>query len=389
MQQFTRLSILAPYKRNMQDLRQFFTEQHFIETVPEGTYEPMQWGANINYAIGDDFDWEEADIVIVGCGGYDSDADNSGPDAIRAELYRMYGWHSNIKIADAGNILKGAKTRDTLAALRTVLAELHQAGKTVLLLGGPHDLTMQQYEAFKKSEQLIHATVTDMLIDMDDTEEVTSRSFLMDMLTGQPNFIRHYNHIGFQSYYVHPKILETLDRLRFDFYRLGVVREHMEDMEPVLRSSHMYSFDINAIRHGDAPANINGSPNGFTGDEACQLMRYAGMAPHLSSVGIYGYNPADDMHNMTARQMAQMIWYFIDGCYIRKNEAVLTDREEYFSFSVNFTENDTIFLKSKRTNRWWMQMPDGSFIPCSYKDYQLASTGDIPERWLREQERLV
>lgn len=373
----------------MQDLRQFFTEEHFIETVPEGSYESPQLGANISYAIGDDFDWEDADIVIVGCGGYDNSADNSGPDAIREELYRMYGWHTGVKVADAGNILQGAKQRDTLAALRTVLAELHQAGKIVLVLGGPHDLTMQQYEAFKKSEQVIHATVTDMLIDMDDAEEVSSRSFLMDMLTGQPNFIRHYNHIGFQSYYVHPKILETLDKLRFDFYRVGVVREHMENMEPVLRSSHMYSFDISAIKHSAAPSNVYGSPNGFEGDEACLLARYAGMATKLSSMGIYGYNHEHDVHNMTARQIAQMAWYFIDGCLVRKNEAALTETDEFFSFSLEFSGNDTIFLKSKRTNRWWMMMPDGSYIPCSYSDYQTAAAGDIPERWMREQERLV
>lgn len=373
----------------MQDLRQFFAETHFIETVPDGTYEPMQLGANISYAIGDSFDWEDADIVIVGCGGYTDDADNTGVDAIRAELYKMYGWHTGVKVADAGNILKGAKQRDTLAALRAVLTELQQAGKTVIVLGGPHDLTMQQYEAFRKNERVINATVTDMLIDMEDGEELTERSFLMDILTGQPNFIRHYNHIGFQSYYVHPRILETLDKLRFDFFRLGVVREHIEDMEPVLRSTHMYSFDINAIRHAAAPANINGSPNGFTGDEACQLIKYAGMGTHMTSLGIYGYNPQHDVHNMTARQVAQMLWYFLDGFYVRKNEAALTEQEEYFTFNVRFTEVDTMFMKSKRTNRWWMQLPDGSFVPCSFKDYQMAGTGDIPERWLREQERLV
>lgn len=373
----------------MQDLRQFFTETHFIETVEEGTYEPMQLGASIAYAIGDDFHWEDADIVIVGCCGYDAEADESSPDKIRHELYKMFNWHLGIKIADAGNIIKAARPRDTIAALRTVLAELKEAGKTVIVLGGPHDLTMQQYEAFRKAKQLIHATVTDKLIDMDETEEVSERSFLMDMLTGQPNFIRHYNHIGFQSYYVHPRILETLDKLRFDFFRLGVVREHMEDIEPVLRSSHLYSFDMSAIKHCDAPANENASPNGFSGDEACQLVRYAGMGTNMSSLGIYGYNAANDIENVTARQIAQMLWYFIDGYHVRKSEAALTETDNFFRFSVTFTDNDSIFLKSKRTNRWWMQMPDGSYIPCSYKDYQTAAAGDIPERWLREQERLV
>lgn len=376
----------------MQDLRHFFAETHFIETRA-GQYQPLQWGANIQYPIADDFDWEDADIVIIGCGEQRGENETSryseAPDHIREELYKLYSWHPGIKIADAGNIRKGATIADTRAALRTVLHELEQAGKTVIVLGGSHDLTLQQYEAFKKSEKMIHASVADMLIDLDETEAVNANSFLMDMLTQQPNFVAHYNHIGFQSYYAHPRMIETLDKLRFDFFRLGKVRDHIEDMEPVLRNSNLFSFDISAVKYCDAPVNKNGSPNGFTGDEACVLTRYAGMGTHLSSMGIYGYKPEDDMNSMTARLISQMIWYFIDGFVVRKNEAALTEKDEFITFHVAFTDNDTIFLKSKRTNRWWMKLPNQSFVPCSYKDYLSASSDEIPERWLREQERLI
>ena len=75
------------------------------------------------------------------------------------------------------------------------------------------------------------------------------------MLTGEPNFIRHYNHIGFQSYYIHPKMLETLDKLRFDCFRVGHVKETIEEMEPVLRNSQMLSVDISAIASGYVPGN--------------------------------------------------------------------------------------------------------------------------------------
>jgi hypothetical protein len=113
------------------------------------------------------------------------------------------------------------------------------------------------------------------------------------------------------------------------------------------------------------------------------------MSDQLSSFGIYGYDPKKDRYRMTAKLIAQMIWYFIDGYQIRKTEAQLTDHEEFVEFHVTFTSNDTIFLKSKRTNRWWMKLPNNMFVPCSYNDYQLASKNEIPERWLREQERLV
>ena len=376
----------------MQDLLSFFEPKHFIEKQQPGIYEPLQWGANIQCATAEGFDWELADLVIVGCderrGANKSSTQNSA-DAVREHLYKLYHWQSAIKIADAGNIRMGATLDDTRAALLTVLQEIHAAGKLAIVIGGSHDLTLQQYEVFKKAEQMINVSVADMLIDLAEAEDITADSFLMNMLTEKPNFITHYSHMAFQSYYAHPRMLETLDKLRFDFFRLGKVREHIEDMEPVLRTSSLFSFDISAIKYSEAPVNTDGSPNGLSGEEACVLTRYAGMSNELSSFGIYGYDAAKDVHNMTARLISQMLWYFVDGYLVRKTEAHITEREEFMVFNVAFTDNDTIFLKSKRTNRWWMRLPNQSYVPCSYNDYLVASNDDIPERWLREQERLL
>jgi arginase family enzyme len=376
----------------MQDLRPFFASRHFAGTT--GTrYNALQWGAQIAHATDESFDCSDADIVLVGCGerrGEDMEHGfSAAPDAIREQLYRLYNWHPGVRIYDAGNILQGASADDTRAALRIVLEELHRAGKTVIVLGGSHDLTLQQYEVFKRSETVVNAAIVDMLVDLEESEETNAHSFLMDMLTGSPNYIGHYSHIGFQSYYVNPVMLETLDKLRFDFFRLGRVREHMEDMEPVLRSSSLFSFDMNAIKYSDAPMNKTGSPNGFRGDEACMLTRYAGMSDRMRSMGIYGYDESKDRDQMTATLIAQMIWYFVDGYMVRQNEAELSDKNEFIEYHLQFTGNDILFIKSKRSNRWWMQLPDGSYEPCSYADYLQASENDIPERWLRVQERSV
>ncbi|MBD0279751.1 MAG: arginase, partial [Flavisolibacter sp.] len=43
--------------------------------------------------------------------------------------------------------------------------------------------------------------------------------------------------------------------------------------------------------------------------------------------------------------------------------------------------------QSKRTGRWWMQLPDKQYIACSHNDYLQASQNEIPERWLRIHER--
>ena len=377
----------------MQDIRMFFEEEHFIETTAYNAYQPMQLGSHIKCATKKGFDWEDAEIVIVGCGEWrgaavDVEYCNSA-DAVREEFYKMYYWHQAIKIADAGNVRQGASVEDTRAALLTVLSEIHNAGKIALVIGGSHDLTLQQYEVFKKAGKHAVVALADMLIDLDEQETVTSGSFLMDMLTASPNFITHYSHIAFQSYYAHPKMLETLDKLRFDFFRLGKVRENIEEMEPVLRSSNMLSIDMNVVRHCDAMAVPEGSPNGLTGEEICQLTRYAGMATELTSLGIYNYRSEFDQDRMTAKLLSQMMWYFVDGYLVRKNEVKITERDEFILFDVAFTEIKTTFLKSKRTNRWWMALPNQIFVPCSYNDYLIASSDSIPERWLREQERLV
>ena len=331
-----------------------------------------------------------ADLVLVGCeeerGIARGRREPGGPNAIREQFYQLFYWHHDIKLADVGNIRAGATLNDTYAALKTVLRELTAIGKTVVVLGGSHDLTLAQYYTYSDKKHIVEATGVDALIDLDIHSQHRSDNFLMEMLTGEPNYIHHYNHIGFQSYYVHPHMLETMDKLRFDCFRLGSVKDNIEEMEPVIRNSHLFSFDINAIANAFAPANLL-SPNGFNGEEACILMRYAGLSPNVNTVGIYGYMAGKDKDRLTARQVSHMLWYLIDGKSRGRREAALSDRDFFVEYHTAFAEVETTFLQSKKTQRWWMQLPDNKYIACSYKDYLLASSNEIPERWLRAQER--
>jgi arginase family enzyme len=291
-----------------------------------------------------------------------------------------------VQIADIGNINSGASLNDTYAAAKTVIAEMIAANKTVVILGGSHDLTLAQYGAYVQKEQIIEASCVDAFINLNMETRLRSENFLMEMLTGEPNFIRHYNHIGFQSYFVHPNILQTMDRLRFDCFRVGVVKDALEEMEPVIRSSNMLSIDMSAMAHAYAPANRT-TPNGLSGEDICTLTRFAGLSENLSTLGIYGYNAKNDLYELTAIQAAQMIWYFIDGKSKSKTEAAIKDRHQFTEYHTTISETDTVFLQSKKTGRWWMQLPNQKFIACSGTDYQLAIHSEIPERWLRAQER--
>lgn len=353
-------------------------------------YRDGQIGTRI-HAYEEEFpDLESAEIVLVGCnetrGSWQLLSEISAPDSIRHQFYSSYFWHQDIQIADIGNIKQGAQLNDTYAALRTVVNEMVTLGKTVVILGGSHDLALAQYGGYADKKKLIEAVSIDALIDINLDSHNRNENFLMEMLTGEPNYIRHYNHIGFQSYYVHPRMLETMDNLRFNCYRLGNVKESMDEMEPVIRNCQMLSFDICAIAHAYAPS-ANLSPNGFNGEEACLLMRYAGLSPSISSIGIYGFIADHDKDQLTAKQIGQMLWYFLDGRSRGQREAKLDEKDSFNEYHTAFAEVETTFLQSKKTGRWWMQLPDKKFIACSYKDYLMASSNEIPERWLRAQER--
>ena len=353
-------------------------------------YRDTQLGKHIKANEGSLPDISKADMVLIGAGecrggGYALNG-HEAANAVRAALYSLYYWHTQVSIVDLGNVKLGHSIQDSYAALRTVISELLLQNKKVVIMGGSHDLSLAQYHAYTSIPTLVNAVVVDAKIDLDLEARLPADHFLEELFTGLPNHLNHYAHIGFQSYFMHPHMLETIDKLRFDCYRLGKVREDIEEMEPAIRDSHMMSFDISAIQNAQAPANLI-TPNGFNGEEACILMQYAGMSWKTSTIGLFGYQAELDNNGLTAIQMAQMIWYVIDGIQKGKKEAPLSDAERFKEFHIAFSDIETNFLQSKTTGRWWMQTHNNQWAPCSYKDYLVASNNEIPERWLRALER--
>lgn len=375
---------------SLQTLIDFLDPVNIAQISNDEGFKDTQLGKHI--AVYDESfpDITDADMVLVGCGemrgaGMQFTNTNS-PDWVRSEYYKLFYWHTAVKVADLGNVKCGATLQDSYAALRTVVSELIEQGKKVIILGGSHDTTLAQYHAYGSLNKIIDAVCVDARIDLDMDSVLPADLFLVEMFTGMPNHLKHYTHMGFQSYFMHPDMLETIDKLGFDCYRVGKVKEAIEEMEPAIRNSDMFSFDIAAIQHAHAPAN-HITPNGFNGEEACTLLQYAGMSHHCSSIGIYGYIPEQDTHQLTAKQISHMLWYVMDGINKGKQEASLDNRSEFNEFTMAFAEVETVFLHSKRTGRWWMQLHDGKYVACSYQDYLIACKNDIPERWLRAAER--
>ena len=307
-----------------------------------------------------------------------------------------------MRVADLGNIMAGHSSDDTYFALQTVVDNLIRNNIVPIIIGGSQDLSYAQFLGYKNLEQTINIVSIDSVFDLGNPEEnISNTSYLGKIILYQPNFLFNYSNIGYQSYLVDQNSVEMMTKLYFDAYRLGEVRDKIEETEPIIRQADMLTFDIKAIKHSDAPANSFASPNGFYAEEACQMMRYAGMNDKLSSVGIYEINPEFDEHGKTSHLAAQMIWCFMDGFYQRKNDFPSKNNVNYLQFHVVMQDEkqEINFYKSKKSDRWWMEIPypphkDSKFerhtlMPCSYKDYELALSGEIPDRWWKTYQKLI
>ncbi len=320
------------------------------------------------------------------------------PDRIRKHLYSLFQGPFRLQIADLGNIRRGNQVSDTFYAVKQVVAWLIKNKITPVIIGGSQDITYANYQAYEELGQIINLVAIDACFDIGirKDEKTNHRNYLSTILTHQPNYLFNYVNIGYQSYFVDQDAIELMEKLYFDAFRLGVVRKDMEEVEPIVRNADMVSFDISSVRQPDAPGNANASPNGFTGEEACQIIRYAGLSDKLSSIGFYEVNPSLDRGDQTSHLVAQMIWYFLDGYFHRKNDMPDRNRKdagEYIKYVVSIKDfKDAItFYKSKKSDRWWMEVPYPAglhqkyerqfLVSCSYKDYLAACQDEMPEKW--------
>ena len=309
-------------------------------------------------------DIEGYHLAILGVGEERGSVLNDGtgkaPDTIREKFYNLKSSGHSYKIVDLGNLKLGHTLADTYAAVSSILIELHKEKILPIVLGGSQDLTFAQYLAYEKLEETVNIVSVDSSFDLGTTDQpVNSASYLGKIVLHEPNFLFNFSNIGYQTYFVGNDQIELMNRLYFDAYRLGQVRNDLEDVEPIVRNADIFSFDISAIRQSDAPGNGNATPNGFYGEEACKIVRYAGMSDKLSSFGIYEINPLFDNHDQTSQLAAQMIWYFIDGFYNRKNDVPLKNKAGFVRYRValNKEDREIIFYKSEKSERWWMEVP--------------------------------
>lgn len=357
-------------------------------------------GSKVAFHTDKDFpDLNKIRIAVIGVlenRGDENTAANVDLFPIRKELYSLFPGNWNVSIADLGDILAGNSTADTYFALRKVTAALIKRKIIPIVIGGSQDLTYALYRAYDELEQMVNLVSIDSKFDFGkEKDEISCDSYLTKIIIEEPNNLFNYCNIGYQTYYNSQEEVDLVEKLFFDAYRLGEISGNIAIAEPVFRDADLVSVDLNSIKSSDSGNFTTFTPNGFNGKEICSLSRYAGISDKVSLFGIF--NHSGSKHESVL--IAQIIWYFIEGFHYRSNEYPFGNKDSYIKYMVPLEEDELVFYKSDKTDRWWIEIPfiSGShnklkrntLLPCSYDEYLEACNQEIPERWWKAQRKNI
>ncbi len=362
-------------------------------------FSSQQLGSKVAFHTAEDFpDLDKIKIAIIGV--LDNRGDSTQTEEvdlshIRKELYCLFPGNWDASIADLGNILAGNDVSDTHFALRKVVASLIKKKIIPIVIGGSQDLTYPLYRAYDELEQMVNLVSIDSKFDFGkESDAVSTSSYLTKIIIEEPNNLFNFCNLGFQTYNNSQEEIDLIDKLFFEAYRLGEISNTITLSEPVFRDADLVSLDLTSVKSSASGNFTSFSPNGFSGKEICALSRYAGISDKVSLFGIFNHNNSPQESVL----VAQIIWYFIEGFHYRSNEYPFGSRENYIKYIIPL-EEELIFYKSNKTDRWWIEIPfisngntklkKSSLLPCSYEEYLGACNQEIPERWWKAQRKNI
>lgn len=359
-------------------------EDYFTQISLSQEYSPTQIGHAINIFQDAFPNLENSDIALFRVVP-SQDEDNS-TDKVREAFYQLMSHTSDIQVADLGNIIEGKTPKDTTSVMSYISEELLKMDVIPICLGSHLDQSEAIYHAFQKLEKPTEITLVSHCIPILEYE------LLHRICTSEPNYLLNMNSLAFQAQYIPKTALDTLENLNFGHLRLGSLKQNLELAEVYLRNAGLAIFDINAVQHADAPGKPTIQPSGLTSEEACQLAKYAGISDSNQAFFLSGYAKEKDKDGLTATLCAHILWYFVDGVTNRSDDLPET-HQEFVKYRCDLDKDaePILFLKSKKTQRWWMQIEHPSepenksntlTFPCSYRDYQEAASGETPQRYL-------
>lgn len=353
------------------------TASTFIEPT---TFETFQYGQSIIQYQGGSLDLEPIDIAIFSWGN------SEHYQGIRRSIYQLSSNFKTKRIIDLGVV------NQNLVPLVELIDLLLQKNVFPIVISADNRAVEAQLKAYEQKDELLNVALFDSTVPY----SLESKPLLINkLLKYHPQLLFHLNCIGAQSYLIDKQAVDFLEDKYFEVYRLGKIQSRLEEIEPMVRNADLTAFSLASIRAADAPAQAYKNPNGLLAAEACKIMRYITMSDQLSSLCIHSFDSKANDQEQTTNMIAQLIWFAVEGFFARTQELPI-DKKELRAYVV---DNTTLgipiaFYKSFKSDRWWFEIPEAlhtkhQLLACSYRDYQIACEGDLPNRILNAINRLV
>lgn len=342
--------------------------------------------------------FEKVNVAIIGILDQRGLGTNKAIDLteLRHSIYKLYKGNWDLNIIDLGDVKQGETQNDTYYAIQQISYTLQQHQIKGVFLSGSQDMTFPIYTAYQLRNKLVNVTNIDFTFDIDAYDDVLSaNTFVSKMIMQEPVVLNDYNVIGHQSYFVSQESLDLMNAMFFSTIRLGEISNNTIISEPILRYTGIVSVDMHAVESSYSGNFETFTPNGLTGKEICSLMRYTGLGLNQSFLGIFNHSASKNESQL----ISQMIWYYLDGVSQRYFESPDINPETFNKYTVPIEDENFIFYKSNRTERWWMELNffnnthnkenKSSLLACAESDYLSACNQEIPDIWLKNQRKIM
>ena len=198
----------------------------------------------------------------------------------------------------------------------------------------------------------------------------------------RPVSARSYDcYAGIQSHYGQTHHIEENNLIR-----LSDIRYNHDRAEVRLRDIDIAYIDLASIRYSDNCGHPQSGSAGMTIEEACQVAQYIGASINLKGIIIGPYDANFDRHEITAKNIALLLYYIGEGYRIRLSEIEHDTSTEYNTYTVvpDDLDEELVFVENTTSGRWWIKHIDienvERLIPCSKEDYEQACSNNISDK---------
>ncbi len=339
-------------------------------------------------------DIELTDIAIIGISEIRNsffESNDFNLSNFRKEFYELNIGKWKKSISDLGNLPNGESTKDTYHAITEICLFLREKNIITIIIGGSNDIIFPIFKSYNNFNKKINIVSIDNQFDLHQEEDLlSSRSYMNKIIIDDSSRLNDFTNLGYQRHLCSPNEIDLMEKLFFDYISLGDLIGDDKSAEPILRDAHIIGLDMKVLSWVSSGDSECGNPNGIDSRLICILSRYSGISDKCRYFGLF-----ELLNNSISTKLyAQIIWYFIEGVNSRFSEPIFSDDSGFIRYNVSVSGRDLIFIKSKESERWWLEitlsLESGGkrYLPCLESDYNSALNDNIPERWLRAVKRI-